>query len=124
MLLKPMYHLLNHDVKWSWKDECNLAFEECKTMLTKDNVLMPFDPKLEIIVTCDSSSHGVGSVLAHELPDRSERPVAFASRILNKTEVKYSQREKEALTLIFCSEKVPKILLFLRHFFSARIKVY
>ncbi|XP_054279051.1 uncharacterized protein K02A2.6-like [Macrosteles quadrilineatus] len=71
---------------------------------------MPYDPKLEIVVTCDSSSYGVGCVIAHQLRDGSERPIAFASRTLTKCETKYSQIEKEALALLFAIKKFHNFL--------------
>ena len=43
----------------------------------------------------------VGAVLAHKMPDGSERPVGFASRTLSNTEKGYSQIEKEGLSCIF-----------------------
>lgn len=109
-LLHPLHNLLNKNVKWVWCDNCENAFQECKSMLVKDNVLMPFDPRLEIVVTSDSSHYGVGAVLAHILPDGTERPVAFASRTLSKCEVKYGQIEKEALSLIFAVKKFHQFL--------------
>lgn len=63
------------------------AYGKSKRLLVKDNVLMPYDPTLDIIVTCDSSSYGAGCVMAHLLPDGSERPIAFASRTLTKCEM-------------------------------------
>lgn len=109
-LLHPLYNLLQHDVKWNWSDSCQIAFEKSKALLLKDNVLMPYDPKLDIVVTCDSSSYGVGSVIAHILPDGTERPIAFASRTLTKCESKYSQIEKEALALLFSVKKFHNFL--------------
>lgn len=109
-LLHPLYRLLTNDIKWSWCSVCENAFKQCKQLLLKDNVLMPFDPNLEIIVTCDSSNYGIGSVIAHILPDGSERPIAFASRSLNKCEVKYSQIEKEALAIIYAVKKFHNFL--------------
>jgi hypothetical protein len=32
------------------------------------------------VLACDASSYGVGVVLAHQMPDGSERPVGYASR--------------------------------------------
>lgn len=104
-LLYPLYQLLNNGVDWVWNVKCEKAFEESKNLLVRNNVLMPFNPDLEITVTCDSSNYGVGAVLSHSLPNGTERPVAFASRTLNKCEVKYAQVEKEALALIFAVKK-------------------
>lgn len=39
--------------------------------------MIPFDPQLEIVVTCDSSNYGISSVMAHSLPDGTERPIPF-----------------------------------------------
>ena len=40
-------------------------------------------------------------MLSHLLDDNTERPVAFVSRTLSPTELKYSQLDKEALSIIF-----------------------
>ena len=36
---------------------------------------MHFDPKLPIKLACDASDYGLGVVLAHEMPDGTEKPV-------------------------------------------------
>lgn len=109
-LLHPLYKLLCNDTKWSWCEKCENAFVQCKKLLLKDNVLTPFDPSLEIIVTCDSSSYGVGCVIGHIMPDGSELPIAFASRALSKCETQYSQVEKEALALVYAVNKFHNLL--------------
>ncbi|GFU94896.1 uncharacterized protein K02A2.6 [Trichonephila clavipes] len=47
----------------------------------------------------DASPVGIGCVLSHVYPDDSERPIAFASRTLSGPEKKYSQIDKEALSI-------------------------
>ena len=47
------------------------------------------------------SPTGIGAVLSHVMPNGSERPVAFASRSLTKTERKYAQIDKEALSIVW-----------------------
>ena len=62
---------------------------------------MHFNPALDLILMCDASSYGVGAVLAHRMPDGSERPIGYASRSLTAAQRNYSQIEKEALALVF-----------------------
>ena len=49
------------------------------------------------------------------MPDGTERPIAFASRTLNKTETNYSQIDKEALTVVWAVKKF-NCYLYTRHF--------
>jgi len=100
-LLHPLYRLLNSNAKWLWSDACENAFCKSKELLLNSPILMPYNPELDILVTCDSSPYGVGAVISHILPDKSERPIAFASRTLSRCEEKYAQIEKEALALVF-----------------------
>ncbi|XP_054280194.1 uncharacterized protein K02A2.6-like [Macrosteles quadrilineatus] len=104
-LLHPLYNLLNKGVKWSWSEECERAFQKSKELLLTNKVLIPFNPKLDIVVMADASPYGVGGVISHRLPDGSEKPIAFGSRTLSVHEARYSQIEKEALALVFVVKK-------------------
>ncbi|XP_037931378.1 uncharacterized protein K02A2.6-like [Teleopsis dalmanni] len=63
-------------------------------------VLIPFDPTLPIIVATDASPTGIAGVLSHNI-NGSERPIAFASRSVTKSESNYSQIDREALAIVF-----------------------
>ncbi|KAJ8894850.1 hypothetical protein PR048_000157, partial [Dryococelus australis] len=61
-------------------------------MLLDHNVLVHFDPKLPLLLSCDASSYGVGAVKSHII-DNKERPVLFAPSTLTSSEQNYSQLE-------------------------------
>lgn len=100
-LAHPLYNLLKQDTEWNWDEECNHAVDHIKKEITSPRFLTHYQPDLPVKLVCDASSHGLGAVLAHVMPDESERPIAFASRSLNKAEKNYSQIEKEGLALVY-----------------------
>ena len=103
--LAPLYLLLQKDVKWHWGKEQNTAFEAAKEALSSDTLLTHYDPEKELNLTCDASPVGVAAILSH-----GERPIAYASRTLNKAEKNYSQIDREGLSLIFGIKKFHKFV--------------
>lgn len=97
----PLHNLLKKDVEWCWTDECDEAVNKIKIEITSPRFLTHFQPDLPVKLTCDASAYGIGAVLAHVMPDSTERPIAFASRSLNAAERNYSQIQKEALALVY-----------------------
>ena len=69
------------------------------------NVLVHYNPELPIKLAGEVSAYSRGAIISHVMPDNTERPIAFASRTLLPSEQKYSQVEKEALSLIFGAMK-------------------
>ena len=100
-MLHPLYQLLEKGRKWVWSKSCEDVFKECKCLVTSPRVLTHYDPSLPFRLACDASPYGIGAVISHVMPDRTERPIAFASRSLNPAERGYSQIDKEALGLIW-----------------------
>lgn len=100
-VLGPLYQLLRKGVDWRWRGKEEKAFEASKELILSTNLLVHFDPSLPILLACDASSYGVGAVLAHRMPDGTERPVGFASRTLNPAEKNYAQIEREGLACVF-----------------------
>ena len=90
-----------------------------KILIQSAGVLTHYDPKKEMVITCDASPKGVGAVLYHVMPDGSEHPIVMASRSLSPAEKNYSQIDKEALGLIFRGKEVPPI-----HFWAAFCTFY
>ncbi|XP_057329775.1 uncharacterized protein K02A2.6-like [Microplitis mediator] len=86
-IAEPLYRLLRKDGLWA--------------CLGSHQVLMQYKPSLPVKVTCDASPFGVGAVIVHVQKDKTERPIAFASRVSSKAERGYSQLDKEALAIVF-----------------------
>ena len=100
--LTPLYHgLLNKDVPWQWSSAQEAAFQNSKKLLMSAKLLTHYDPQLPVVLACDASAYGIGAVLAHQMPDGTERPIAYASRTLNPSERNYSRIEKEGYDLKF-----------------------
>lgn len=96
----PLRQLLQKNRKFHWSSNCEAAFLKLKNIITSDQVLMPFDPELPVLVACDASPTGISGVLSHIVGGK-EHPVAFASRSLTSGEQNYSQLDREALAIIF-----------------------
>lgn len=94
-LLQPLHEPLCQDKAWKWTTSCHEAFQKVKDVVTH------FSPKLPLQLACDASPYGVGAVISHVLPNGEEKPIAFASRTLNKAESNYAQLEREALRAMF-----------------------
>lgn len=108
--LEPLYQLKRKDVPWRWTRRENNAFKQAKQLLTNSEVLMHFNPELPIVLSCDASSYGVGAVLSHTV-DGINKPIAFASKTMNKAQRGYSQLEREALSIVFGLKRFQQYLL-------------
>lgn len=114
--LYPLYRLLRHDQPWVWGAKQKKAFATSKDLLTSRNCLTHFDSSLKLTLMCDASAYGLGAVLAHVMPDGSEKPIGYSSGTLNKAERNYSQLEKEGLSCVFGIKKFHEYLF--RHSFD------
>ena len=74
-------------------------------MIFSEKVLTDYDPSLPLRLACDASLVDIEAVLSHVMRDGTERPIAFALRTFTKTEQKYAQIDKEALSLIWGKKK-------------------
>lgn len=103
--LNPLYKLLEKNTKFNWSEDCDEIFNKLKEEICGQKVLTPFHEDLPVTLATDASPTGFGAVLSHIMPDKSERPIAFASRSLTKAEKGYSQLDKEAAALIWGLKK-------------------
>lgn len=104
-ITKPMTKYLKKDQTVDTNDpEFIESFTKLKETIASDQVLAYPDFELPFILTTDASNYAVGAVLS-QVQDKVERPIAFASRTLNKAETNYSTIEKEALAIIWAIRK-------------------
>ena len=96
--------LLKKDCDWFWGAAQAAEFICLKKMLTETPVLVPYCVDRETMISADSSSFGLGAAVLQKVEDRW-RPVAYASRTLNKAESRYAQVEKGALALCWACGK-------------------
>ena len=69
-----------------------------KDFLSSKQLLVHYDPAKKLVLSCDTSSQGIGAVLSHVMGNGEEQLIAGALAVAEK---KYSQLDKEALSIIF-----------------------
>lgn len=117
-LSKPLTKYLKKNQIINTKDpEYIEAFLNLKKIIASDQILAYPDFNLPFILTTDASNFAVGAVLS-QTQDKIEKPIAFASRTLNRAESNYSTIEKEALAIIWAIRKYKPYL------FGNQFKLY
>ncbi|XP_046737570.1 uncharacterized protein K02A2.6-like [Diprion similis] len=100
----PLYELVKSK-KWLWTDKCQKGFDWVKEQIISDKILTLYDPNVQLILACDASDIGLSAILSHRFHDGSERPIAFASKIIPKNERHRAIIDKEAGAIIFGFKK-------------------
>lgn len=111
----PLHELLRKGEKWAWTQQHEDIVGKLRNMLSASDTLTHYNESLPLILATDASDVGLGAALFHKFQDGSEKPIAFASRRLDRAESKYSIIEKEALGLIFGVTRFEQYL-YGRHF--------
>ena len=79
----------------AWTDECDIAFQSLKNLLSSDPGLYSTDFKWTSLV----QKNGVGAILSQVCEHSQEHPVSSYSRKLLPREHLYSTMEKECLAI-------------------------
>ena len=93
---KPLYRLTSKGVKFTWEKEHEDAFHSLKTRSLQAPILAFSNFRHPFVIDTDASETALGAVLS-QIIDGEERPIAFESRVLSKTEVNYATTKREAL---------------------------
>ena len=95
----PLIRLTEKNVHFQWTDECQMAFDKLKTLLTTAPVLAYPRDTGRYIVDTDASMTGIGAVLSQE-QDGEERVIAYASKTLSRTQRRYCTTKRELLAVV------------------------
>ena len=79
-------------------EEC--AFRASKQLMLISEVLVHYDPNLELVLSSDASSYGVGAVLSHRMPHGTEKTSWEYLLDITTTEKKCFQQGKEGLACV------------------------
>ncbi|XP_065316799.1 uncharacterized protein LOC135925419 [Gordionus sp. m RMFG-2023] len=97
--------------RWEWNLEHSRSFNDLKKLISFPPALTYFNPELPIGIATDASKSELGAVLFHTEKDGKKNPIAFASRALAKSEINYTNFEREALAIMFAIKRFQEYLI-------------
>jgi len=53
-LMEPIYQLLKKGQQFVWSDKCEEFFRKAKELMCFDDILVHYDPFLELVLSCDA----------------------------------------------------------------------
>ena len=116
LIVMPLNKLLTKNCEFNWTDECERSFQKLKECLSTPPVLQypNFSDNNEFHLYTDASGFALGSILCN----KDNRPIAYASRTLNKAELNYPTIEKEMLAIVW------SVKYFRPYLFGKRFKIF
>ena len=97
------------NIKIKWNEKMISAFRELQQAIEHCPTLFFMNYSAPIFLYTDASDYGIGAYL-YQVVDDSEQPVAFLSKTLNSTELKWSTPEKEAYAIFYAVTKLEYLL--------------
>ena len=100
-IASPLTRLLKKNVPFQWNKVHQQSFDTLKTALTQAPVLSFPNYNLPFTICTDASAAGIGAVLMQQTENSRPHVIAFASRVLNDAESRYSVTQMEALAVVW-----------------------
>lgn len=98
-IASSLTYLTRKGKKFCWTLQCQNSFEKLKELLCTAPILAYPDSTSEFILDTDASMSGIGAVLS-QIQNGEEKVIAYASRTLNKSQVRYCTTYKELLAVV------------------------
>jgi UDP-N-acetyl-D-mannosaminuronic acid transferase (WecB/TagA/CpsF family) len=105
-ILTPLTALTSIKVKWKWTDKEQNAFDTMKKIMAGETILAcpNFDKPFHIHT--DASAFQLGACISQD-----GKPIAFYSRKLTPTQMRYTTTERELLSIIETFKEFQTILM-------------
>ena len=95
-----MTDLTKNKVAWSWGGTQENSFTSLKVAIATTPVLRLPDFERHFVITIDASDVAIGAILEQDFGSGLQ-PIAFSSRKLNQTKIRYSAYERELLGIVW-----------------------
>ena len=99
-LTAPLRELITDKTPFCWNATYQQALDKIKESISNEVMLTYFDSSKPIVLQVDASLQGLGAALLQD-----DKPVAFASKALTKTETCYANIEREMLAVVYGCER-------------------
>ena len=103
-VVAPLTRLTSGKVTYEWTEGCQTAFDQLKTFLARDPVLVAPDFTRPFVLQTDASDVAIGAVLLQE-SEGVLHPIAYHSAKFHKHQQAYSVVEKELLAIVSAIKK-------------------
>ena len=103
-----LFNLTKKDVRWTWRELEQIAFNKLKELITSTPVLIFPDNSCPCCVEADSSNAATGVVSSQQTSLENGgkwHPIAFFSKSLSPVEQNYKIHDKEMLAIICVLEE-------------------
>lgn len=101
-ITEPITRMLNNEHKalpFDWTEEAEEAFQALKDAFCSATVIRHWDPRLETQVETDASQRAISGILSQK-HGSDWRPVAYWSRKLSDTELRWHTGQQELLAIV------------------------
>jgi len=102
---------LKKDEEFKWMDACAKSWEWMKSSMTCLLVLIVPNWNFEFHVHTNVSNFALAVMLGQNLDNTIDKPIFYASRLMNSAKKNYITIEKEALAMIYVVKKFKHYLL-------------
>ena len=100
-IAQPIVALTRKSVPFEWSEECQVAFDRLKTMLTTDPVMAHPRTDLPYTLHTDACGYAVGAILCQRHEDGIEHVVQYVSHQLSGSQLNWAVCEKEAYAVVY-----------------------